>query len=72
MQRELMKSFGNESEFSPMPLTAVQANTFLVIPAWLHVHVNGKSVFMHMVEILSLTVDPHKLSVLSLCVQRKN
>lgn len=25
-----------------MPLTAVQANTFLVISAWLHVYVNVK------------------------------
>lgn len=43
MQRELMKSFGNESQFSPMPSTAVQANTFF----WLlrhgcMFHVNGK------------------------------
>lgn len=30
-----------------------------------------KVYFMHMLEILLLTVDPHKLSVLSLCVQRK-
>lgn len=38
-----MKSFGNELQLSPMPLTAVQANTLLVILAWLHVcYVNVK------------------------------
>lgn len=33
VQRALIKSFGNESQFSPVPLTAVQANTF-----WLFRH----------------------------------